>query len=358
MQTTEYELRDRINQLATYRGEGTELITVAVPPGKSLHTVRERINREYAQAANIKSDQTRTHVQDALGRIRRLLQAYEETPPSGLVIYAGVIDGELQDAVFDDLSVPVDVSLYRCAAEFETAPVEQALTPSEVYGLVVLERGRAALGRLAGERIVSSRTFESQVMGKSRAGGQSAQRFERERDRQKHEFFEQVADAVEQTFLDEPTVDGVLLGGTTITVDEFQQGGYLHHELRNRILGVYPIEYATKQGLSQLVERAEDVLSDAERRREREALDRFFTALGQDGDVAYGAAETRTALDYGAVDVLLVSDARPSAEIRELEVATTDHGGECLVVSTDTDRGAQFDTAFGGLGALLRFPIN
>lgn len=358
MQTTAYELRDRINQLANYRGESTELITVAVPPDKSLRAVRERIDREYAQAANIKSDQTRTHVQNALGRIRRLLHTYEETALNGLVIYAGVVDGELHDAVFDDFDVPVDVALYRCAAEFETTPVEQVLPPSEMYGLVVLERGRAALGRLVGDRIVSIRTFESQVMEKSRAGGQSAQRFERERNRQKHEFFEQVADAAEQTFLDEPTVDGVLLGGTTITVDEFQQGDYLHHELRNRILDVYPIEYATKQGLSQLVERAEDVLSDAERRREREALDRFFTALGQDGDVAYGAEETRTALDYGAVDVLLVSDARPPAEIRELEAATTDQGGECLVVSTDTDRGAQFDTAFGGLGALLRFRIN
>jgi len=153
MQITEYELRNRIDQLTNYRGEGTELITVAVPPGKALHAVRERVDREYAQASNIKSDQTRTHVQDALGRIRRHLQAYEETPPSGLVIYAGVVDGELQDAVFDDLDVPVDVSLYRCAAEFETAPVEQALTPSEVYGLVVLERGRAALGRLAGDRL-------------------------------------------------------------------------------------------------------------------------------------------------------------------------------------------------------------
>ena len=113
MQTTEYELRDRINQLAAYRGEGTELITIVVPPDKSLRTVRERITREYAQAANIKSDQTRTHVQDALGRIRCLLDAYEETPPNGLVIYAGVVDGELQDAVFDNLDIPVDVSWVR-----------------------------------------------------------------------------------------------------------------------------------------------------------------------------------------------------------------------------------------------------
>ncbi|MCU4800251.1 peptide chain release factor aRF-1 [Halobacteria archaeon HArc-gm2] len=357
MQTTEYQLRDRIDQLADYRGEGTELVTVAVPPDKSLQTIRERIDREQAQAENIKSDRTRTNVQDALGRIRRHLQAYEETPPNGLVVYAGVVDGELRDDVFDDLDRPVDVSIYRCAAEFETAPVEQALTPSTAYGLVVLERGRAALGRLAGERIVDTRTIESQVMGKSRAGGQSAQRFERERDRQKHEFFTQVADAVEGTFLSEPTVDGLVLGGTTITVDEFQQGDYLHHELRDRVLGVYPVEYATEQGLAQLVERAEDVLSDAQRRRERAALDRFFTALGRDGDVAYGTDATRTAIEYGAVDVLLVADTLPPEQVRDLETATTDQGGECLIVSTDTDRGAQFETALGGLGAFLRFPI-
>ena len=125
---------------------------------------------------------------------------------------------------------------------------------------------------------------------------------------------------------------------------------------RRRLLPRSPRLISLEAGLQ--FENAEDVLSGVERRREREALDRFFTALGQDGDVACGAEETRTALDYRAVDVLLVTDARPPAEIRELEAATTDQGGECLVMSTDTDRGAQFDTAFGGLGALLRFRIN
>lgn len=48
-------------------------------------------------------------------------------------------------------------------------------------------------------------------------------------------------------------------------------GGHCSSELQTRILGVYPIEYATKQGLSQLIERAEDVLSGAERRRKRKA---------------------------------------------------------------------------------------
>ena len=358
MQIQDYELRDRIDRLADYRGEGTELISLAVPPDKSLRTVRERIDREHAQAENIRSDRTRARVRDALGRLRRLLRAYEQTPPNGLVVYVGTVDGELREFVFDDLDVPVDASLYRCAPEFDLAPVERALAPSETYGLVVLERGRAALGRLAGERVLPLQSFESQVMGKTRAGGQSAQRFARERDRQKREFFDRVAAAAEAAFLGDDPVEGLLLGGTTITVEEFRGDGYLHHDLRDRVLGVYSVEYATEQGLSQLVDRAEAVLDDAERARTREVLERFFTALGRGGDVVYGPEETRVALDYGAVDVLLVSEALSADEIREFETATTEQGGECVVVPTGTDRGTQFEAGFGGVGALLRFPVD
>jgi len=32
-------------------------------------------------------------------------------------------------------------------------------------------------------------------------------------------------------------------------------------------------------------------------------------------------------------------------------------GGDCLVVPTDFDRGRQFSEAFGGVAAILRFPI-
>lgn len=80
--------------------------------------------------------------------------------------------------------------------------------------------GQVGFGRLVGKRVIPIRTLESQVMGKSRATDR-VRRFERERDRKKREFFEPVTDTAKQTFLGGPTVDGVLLGGTTITVDEF-----------------------------------------------------------------------------------------------------------------------------------------
>jgi peptide chain release factor subunit 1 len=124
-----YELRDRIESVQNTEGEGTELVTLSIPAEKDLHSVRQRIEQEYAGAENIKSDQTRNRVQRALGRVRRVIRRYGHTPPNGLVVYAGVVDGELTEFVFDDLPEPVNESRYECADEFVTEPIEHVLEP-------------------------------------------------------------------------------------------------------------------------------------------------------------------------------------------------------------------------------------
>nr|WP_240147652.1 hypothetical protein [Halorussus sp. JP-T4] len=162
-----YDLRDKIDQLEPLEGEGTELVTITMPSSKSISSIRERIAQEHAGAENIKSDQIRNRVQQALKRIQRILQRYQETPENGLVVYAGVVDGELTSHVFDDLPRPVTESTYRCDDHFDLTPLIDVVAPSDTFGLVVIERGRAAIGRLVGERIIPIRSFESQVMGKS-----------------------------------------------------------------------------------------------------------------------------------------------------------------------------------------------
>ena len=279
-----YDLRDQIDHLESLTGDGTELVTVTVPNGKSVGSIRERIAQEYASAENIKSDQTRDHVQQALKRVQRILRRYERTPETGLVVYAGVVDGDLISTVFDDLPTPVAESTYRCDDHFDLTRLIEAVTPNETFGLIVIERGGAAIGRLVGERIIPIRTFESQVMGKSRAGGQSAQRFERDRERQVHEFFQQVGDIATDAFTgDEGTVTGLVVGGTLATAKRFVSDGYLDHRLRNRLLGTYSVEYATVQGLDQLVEKADEQLLDAEQREGRKRLDEFYSRL-RDGE--------------------------------------------------------------------------
>ena len=356
----DYELRDRIEAVQNAEGEGTELVTLSVPASKDLQSVRQRIEQEYAGAENIKSDQTRDRVQQALGRIRRILRRYEHTPESGLVAYAGVIDGDLTEFVFDSLPSPVTESRYECASEFVTEPIAHAIEPANTYGLLIVERGGAALGELRGDRVIPLREFESQVMGKTRAGGQSAQRFARERERQKHEFFEKVGDAARDAFGEPDPVDGLLLGGATITRNEFAEQNYLDHRLQDSILGSYAVDHASEQGLSELVERGQQAILDKDRQQAREALDRFYKGLqeGNQGAVEYGRENIATALEYGAVDTLLLSEELPTDTIREHEKRAEEMGGTALVVSSDFERGEQLESVFGGMAATLRFPIN
>lgn len=353
------DLHDRIDELASLEGEGTQLVSLAIPPEKSIRTIRSRIVDEHAAAANIKDDRTRDNVQTALDRLYAELQAYQETPESGLAVYVGVVDGDLTVATFDDLPTSVATSLYRCDSEFDLGPLQAAAQPEDSYGLLVIERGAATLGRLAGDAIIPINSIESQVMGKSRAGGQSAQRFERERERQLHEFFTVVGKQASRAFIDsDGPIEGLVIGGTMITADQFTDGDYLDHRLKERVLGTYGVEYATKQGLDELVDKARDKIMDESQTAARSALDEFYSRLRNGDRVAYGDDEVRTALSYGAVDVCLIADSTDREQRIELEEAVADQGGQTVIVPTVFDGGQQFDAAFGGVGALLRFPIN
>ena len=353
-----YDLRDKIDYLESLEGEGTELVTITVPPSKSISSIRERIAQEHAGAENIKSDQTRNRVQQALKRIQRILRQYGKTPENGLVVYAGVVDEELESHVFGELPQPITESTYRCDDHFDLTPLIDAVAPSDTFGLIVIERGRASIGRLVGERVIPIRSFESQVMGKSRAGGQSAQRFERERERQAHEFFHKVGDIANEGLIGDDTVTGIVIGGTLATAKKFVSGDYLDHRLKDRLLGTYSVEYGNAQGLHQLVDKAESQLLDAEQQEARKYLDEFYSRL-RDGDtVAYGSAEVGKAIEFGAVETVLITSSVPRDEREKLENEVSQQGGELIVISTDTERGAQLADNFGGIGALLRFPIN
>ncbi|MCU4742864.1 Vms1/Ankzf1 family peptidyl-tRNA hydrolase [Natronoglomus mannanivorans] len=402
---TDYELHERIETVAEATAERDELVTLSVPADDSLGNARERVETEHASADYIDSDEASTHLTDALERVRRTLHEYEELPDNGLVVYAGVLDGDLTDFVFDDLPSPVEDEVFVQSNEFDTDPLDVAADDAPTYGLLVVERGGAVLGWLEDDRIDLEETYDSDVMGKTRAGGQSEGRFERERERQAEEFYDTVADAAARTFLDDPSatassaeaeelgeqkrsangesdddgngdgdgnsdrshrdddsrIDGLLVGGTTVTAEQFLEEADLDHRLEERLVGPFSVEYASEQGLRQLVENAEDHLEDAQHARAREALERFFTELQADGEgeteATYGREEVDRALEFDAVETLLVAETLDVEEIRELEERVTDAGGECLVVSTGFEAGQRLEQAFGGVAALLRFPV-
>ncbi|WP_254761436.1 Vms1/Ankzf1 family peptidyl-tRNA hydrolase [Natrinema marinum] len=359
MSRANYELHERLDRLSAASADRDVLVTLAVPPDQSIGEARRPVETDYAEATQRDDRPVPKPLEEALDDVRSRLNEYEEVPEDGLVLYAGVVDGDLVTATFDDLPVTIDEGTYDHGNEFDLEPLENVTGPDATYGLLVVERGGAALGRLRGDGVEPIETFDSDVPGKSSAGGQSAERFERDRERQKRDFFDAVAERARLEFVEGEPVDGVLLGGTTGTIEEFRDEADLDHRLAEDLLGEFAVEYATEQGLRQLAERGQDAIDERDRSDARETLETFFEGLRDDEvPVAYGREEVDDALAYDAVETLLLSTALEGAQLQEFGDRTLEQGGETVVVPADFPDGERFREAFDGLGALLRFPVD
>ncbi len=355
-------LKNAVEDIRNLEGRGTELITLYIPPDDNLIDWVTRLSKEYSQADNIKTDRTRENVQKALKKSKKIVQQYSQTPENGMVIFVGMVDStdDMVEYVFDDLPRKVNQSNYICDDHFHTEPVELIVTPEEAYGLLAVTRDKSTIGQLVGDRIDIIREIETPVMGKSRAGGQSAARFERLREEQKHTHFKRTADATEDAFFEdgELAVQGLLIGGTDITVDEFTSAEYLDYRLVNGTLGTFNVAYGDKTGLKQLVDKAGDVLQSHREGQAKELVDEFLRRLSTDDSHAtYGPDNVDRALQYGAVDTLLLSETLDGELIDDLSERAENKGGDVELISNSFEEGEQLDNVFGGIAALLRYEI-
>ncbi len=72
--------------------------------------------------------------------------------------------------------------------------------------------------------------------------------------------------------------------------------------------------------------------------------------------VAYGSAEVMHALEFGAVDVLLLSDALDDKNIDDFEAVAKKYGTTVNIISTETREGVQL-RHLSNSGAILRFAV-
>jgi len=398
-----YEFRKVIEELKDYDGSGTQLVTIYVPPERQISDVVAHVTQEHSEAANIKSKDTRTNVQDALKSIKDRLKYYGNRPPeNGMVLFSGAVDSgggrtEMITRVLESPPQAVQSFRYHCDSDFLTEPLKEMLADKGLFGLVVLDRREANVGWLRGKRVDPVKSASSLVPGKQRKGGQSAQRFARLRLEAIDNFYQEVAGMANELFVpDRHELDGILVGGPSPTKDEFLDGDYLHHELQDMVLGKFDVAYTDESGLYDLVDAASEVLAEHEMLEDKQVMEEFFKEL-HDGDKAtYGFEQTRENLVMGAVDRLLISEdlredvveytcnqGHDERELVDSNTTTPEHtcsrcgevvkdgerddaidhlieianqrGTETVFVSTDFEKGEQLLNAFGGVAGLLRY---
>jgi peptide subunit release factor 1 (eRF1) len=187
----------------------------------------------------------------------------------------------------------------------------------------------------------------------------SAARFSRLREQAAKEFYLRIADIANKEFLNKPEIKGIIIGGPGPTKHEFFDGSFLNNEVKKKVLGLKDITYTDEFGLESLVEISKDLLAEEDVTSEKEALNKFFSMLATEPKrTAYGLKDVEKALDFGAVEILLIlEDGIDDKKAEALEEKAMNMGAETEIVTDDTQEGKQFKN-LGGVGAVLRFPIH
>lgn len=407
-----YRLKRILGTLAGKEGRGTELISLYIPPGKQISEVMNMLREEYGTASNIKSTTTRKNVQDAIVKVQQRLKLFKETPETGLVIFCGAVpqNGAGSEKLETYVIVPpepIHIYLYRCDSRFHTEHLQELVREKEAYGIILIDSTAATLAILQGRRLEIVREVTSGVPGKTRAGGQSARRFERLREMRLQEYFRRVGEHANEIFLPMENLKGIIIGGPGPTKNDFHKGDYLNYQLKQKILDVLDTAYVDEQGVKEIVDKAPEIMRRVRYIEEKQIMQQFLYEVGHDTGLAtYGEAEVRRALEAGAVKTLLLSEGldiarvtvkcsacgyeeqqtirtpslisleqslvgkpcpkckAPSlgiAEVNELiedfaklaEYTNTD----VEIISTETEEGQMLKNSFGGVAAILRYKL-
>jgi len=352
MNEKELEFARAIKNIKKLKGTGTQLVSVYITPNYPIGEIANKIRSEISQAENIKSKQTRTKVIGALERILQALKSFRETPPNGLVIFAGDVseDPSKEDIITITLEpiYKLNQSIYRCDSSFYVEPLEQMLNQKESYGLVVMDGKEATLAILRGVNFTILETIESHAHSKVRKGGQSARRYERLIEEQTEYYYKKVAEAMDNHFLNK--VKGVIIGGPGPTKEYFVESKFYNYQ--HNILGIVNTGYTDIEGIRELIENSKDILKEQDLIVEKREFENFVKKLIKEEKATYGMDSVIEAIKNRRAEKVLISTKIDYEPIIEL---CKQNGIEFVLISDESIEGNQFLNTFTGIGAILKY---
>lgn len=370
---------------------------------------------EQGTASNIKSRVNRLSVLSAITSTLHRLKLYSRVPPNGLVLYCGTIvtdEGKEKKVNIDfEPHKPINTSLYLCDNKFHTEALSELIETDSKFGFIVMDGHSTLFGTLAGNTRDIIHKFSVDLPKKHGRGGQSALRFSRLREEKRHNYVRKVAELAVNFFItnDKVNVSGLVLAGSADFKTELSQSELFDPRLQAKIIKVVDVSYGGENGFNQAINLAADSLANLKFVHEKKLIGSYFDEISQDtGKYCFGVSDTLKALELGAVENLLVWETldtpryvvrdanneehviHPSKdqektkeflkdpladvsadnnknemsviEVKPLVEWFTEHykdfGANLEFVTNRSQEGAQFCKGFGGIGGILRYPVN
>jgi hypothetical protein len=145
---------------------------------------------------------------------------------TGLSVSEGALHGAASDGSTFTARLPFEREYHGLP---EAAAFAGEVTAPEQWGVLLVRKGGFAVARLEHDRIVESKVGQRHVQGRTKAGGQSQQRFARRRDNQARQAFEAAAEHAVRILGGLPGSSPVVVGGDHAAVEEVLADQRLRH---------------------------------------------------------------------------------------------------------------------------------
>lgn len=404
-----YHLKKQLRDLEKFESinGSTSLVSLYIPPRTRLSDITQKIRDELGTAVNIKDKKTGKSVSDALRQILARMK-YLKNGENGLVIFSGNTIQTGKEYYAIEPPDPVTIKDYVCDSKFHIEHLKDMLEQKDQLGIIVIDRGGATFASIRGSYLDIIEDNTSFVPGKHGRGGQSAGRIERGIEILAREFYSKMAVKANRIFLEDRTISALVVGGPAMSKDEFLEHPSLDYRLKEKIFKVYDVGYTGEIGIRELLGRAENDLLEFSMIKERNLFQRFLSELSKEqGKAIYGLEPINQAFNSSAIEILLFSEGVEKLQVKikcskcnkkftesvtpidfeelrvklntttcpnckkekslvviskndlieDFEQQAMDTGAEIEVIGLGHEDGQMLFKTFGGLAAILRFPI-
>ncbi len=331
-----------------------------------MSTMNNLLDWEHMVAYNLRSKANRLIVQRAIELTKNKLNALTKIPPNGLGIFVGDVvneDGEIRKIEYEIEPIKkISFSYYECDRKFHVKEFLEFFESDERYGFVVVDGYGAIFALLQGKALTVLQNISEELPNKHARGGQSSNRFARIRIEKREAYIKKINEIITKLFINNSVknIDGLVLAGNTYLKNEVKKG----IDSRIPCLKVVDTNYGGRNGLNQAIKLSEELLKGVKYSKEKKVLQDFLHEINlNSGKYCYGYSGTIHVLDSGAVEQLIVYENLEMLHEREdfvdwIAENYKEYGCKLIFVSNQSGEGTQFLEGFGGLGGILRYPMN
>ncbi len=177
----------------------------------------------------------------------------------------------------------------------------------------------------------------------------------------RNEFFKEIVDQLRNAV---PEDASIVIAGPGFTKDDFLK---YFQEIEAGLASKALTEDTSMIGMSGFQEvlrrgAVDRIMQESRIARESALMEDLIREISMDGKAAYGLADVKNALDYGAIDTLLIADEtlregrEKGEDIDRLLMEVEQAQGKVVVFSTAFEPGEKLHK-LGGIAAVLRFKV-